>query len=568
MNSVKARPSNILLVAITRMGDMLQATPTIVGLKRQYPGARISVMIEKQFASICEGIPGIDQIIEIDLALVCQCLHREGPGIVDAYRYLDGIVSNLRSQDFDMCMNMSSSAYTALLLRMLNVKDNRGWTADDEGYRILENPWTMLFAAFIYHSNREYNSINLVDIFRCSADVTQHPHRLVYDVPERTAGFAEKFLADEGLGNDGPLIAIQAGASQEKRQWSPARFAKVAELLIEQLNARIVWTGSRSEAPILEAILTHFRHPRMVSAVGKTDLAQLAALLKSSRLLITGDTGPMHLSVAVGTPVVALFLASAFCFETGPYGPGNIVMQPQVGCNPCNPNVPCTRPDCHEQISPELVTYLTKLRLEHEDQELLAVSISAQVADPRETTIYVTAFDEEGFLEFVPLNGIAARKGYAEQYYETARAAHRLLWKSQFGFAKDDHIPAASVQELESINGLGEAIALAEQGKAAIDELLRVIHDPKMPARRLGELNAALLTLDRQLENTGLEHSVLGAVIRMFIMEKENLRGDDPLMLASRTKELYDSLRQRCERFGSFFRHFAGKSQSPLRILQ
>lgn len=557
MNYEKAKPSNILLVAITRMGDMLQATPMIAGLKQQYPDAKLTVLIEKQFQSICEGIKGIDSVLPIDLALVCQCLARERDGIVDAYKYLEEMIEDLRAREFDFCINMASSAYTALLLKILNIKDNRGWVSDEEGFRIISNPWTMLFAAFIYHSNRDYNSINLVDIFRCSADVYKHPHSLVYDVPERAQGFAEKFLESEGLAGEGPIIAIQAGASQEKRQWLPQRFAFLARELIEKLNARLIFTGSKSELKIIDAIFTHYRHPQMVCAAGKTDLGELAALLKKADVLITGDTGPMHLAVAVGTPVVSLFLASALCFETGPYGPGNVVLQPQVGCNPCNPNLPCSRPDCHDQVSPLLVFHMTKLRLEKSDEELVRVSIPKEIANPKDVAVFVTTFDEDNFLEFRNVNGFAPRKDFPAMYFQAARETYRYLWKSEFGFkAAGTEIEDRLTTMPSAIQGIPELMELSKLGRDLLSELNNLILDPHSPPRRLGEVNAQLSEIDRQIENIGLRNSLLGALIRMFIMEKENMRGDDPLQLSRKMGDLYGTLEYRSEKFGKLFNYY------------
>ncbi|MCB0359030.1 MAG: glycosyltransferase family 9 protein, partial [Bdellovibrionales bacterium] len=351
---------NILIVAITRMGDLLQASPTIVGMRREYPHARITVLVDKQFSSICRGIPGIDELYETDLAMIVRGLHREGDGLVDAYDYLTEIIEDLKARHFDYCLNMASSGYTALLIGMLNIPESRGWTSDAEGFRIIANPWSRIFAAFVYHSNRLYNSLNLVDILRCAAGVTQHPHRLMYEVNDADRQHIAEFLRP--LGTEGPLLALQAGASQGKRQWAPARFARLLKALVEEQNARIVLTGSKSESHIADAILSFYNSPRILNGVGKTNLGQLGALLEQAEVLVTGDTGPMHLAVAVGTPVVALFLASALCFETGPYGEGNIVIQPQITCNPCNPNFACARPDCHEQVTPELVAELVRLR--------------------------------------------------------------------------------------------------------------------------------------------------------------------------------------------------------------
>lgn len=547
----------ILLVAITRMGDLLQASPTIVGLKAENPGAHLTVLVDRQFAAICRGIPGIDEIYEIDMSIMFRAIKREKDGIVDAYRYLDTFVRDLKSRNFDYCLNISSSGYTALLLKMLEIKDSRGWISDEQGFRLISNPWAMLFAAFVYHSNRDYNSINIVDIFRCSAGVREHPRRLVFEVAEEAKDFPDSLLGEVSTA-EGPLVCVQVGASQEKRQWSPARFAYLVRMLVEQLNARVVLTGAKSEIPITERVLSIYSTPRVVNAAGRTNLDQLGALLERADVLITGDTGPMHLAVAVGTPVVALFLASALCFETGPYSTGNFVMQPQIGCNPCNPNFSCARPDCHDQISPELVFALTKARLEVPIGEEHRINLPTELADPKQVAVYLTGFDEHGFLEFRPMVSGSVRNGYPSGYYDAARIAYRRLWKEEFERLKADGstaqppLPVLNGAADQLLTGIAEAKELAQRGVDLTNELMRLIDDLHSPPRLLGEVGNAIEKNIREIEEVGLSYPVLGALVRVFIMEKENMRGDDARILASEMKELYRRLESRGEKFKTF----------------
>ncbi len=553
-------PKNILVVAITRMGDMLQASPTLMGLKKQHPDATITVLIEKNFASICDGLPGIDVVYPIDLSLVVQALARDGEGIIDAYKYFNDVLSELKEKKFDRCINMASSAYTAVLLKLLNVKDNRGWNSDDEGFRIIENPWAMLFAAFVYHSNRDFNSINLVDILRASSGVSDHPRSLKYNVKDEAKDNVVKFFESKSIKlGERPLIAIQAGASQGKRQWLPSKFGFLAKLLIEECGATVVLTGSKSEKNISDAIMQHYSHAQLVSAVGETNLNELAALLDASDILVTGDTGTMHLAVAVGTPVVALFLASALAYETGPYSEGNFILQPQIHCNPCNPNLPCSRPDCHDQISPQLVSFLTKKRMEMTTEQAMAFKITADIADPKEVAIYCSFFDEDGFIDLKPLNGTHGRKGFSAEFYQAARDSYRRLWKSEFGRElgiKELSSPVkngwAAKGEIES--KLSEIIGICSEAQDRVSKLEAYIRDPRATARDLGDANLEIIRTDRALEDIGLSYGSIGALVRMFVMERENIRGDDPIQLTASTKQLYRNLSRRSLLFWERYR--------------
>jgi len=557
---MKNSRNNICVVAITRLGDMLQASPTFEGFKRENPNCKVTVVIDKQFARICTGLPGVDEVYMLDLSMIVRCLARGGDGVVEAYRAVDQMVRDLREKNFDYVLNMSSSPYTALMLKMIDAPENRGWMADEEGFRLITDPWAMLFAAFVFHSNREYNGMNLVDILRCSAGVREHPMHLVYTPTAEERETMSAKLKELGVPGEGPLVAIQAGASQEKRQWPPAHFAKLVQQLIEQLNARVLFVGASSEAWILEDVRKRYDHPKIFSAMGKTTFGELAAVLEQVDVLVTGDTGPMHMAVAVGRPVVALFLASALCFETGPYSAGNLVIQPQISCNPCNPNFPCARPDCHGQITPELVAHLVQLRLSTPKGSEASIKLAPQFKNQQEAAIYCTEFDEDGFLRFRLLGGAATREGEVPRYYAAARESYRALWKEEFDgipyvkLMTDPKMPTPRPHP--SLAGVDEAIELTNQGCALLDQLRKLVRDPSSPVQALKEVNARVQEIDKKIEEVGLSHPILGALIRIFLMEKENLRGDDILKLASETGELYSRLARRGKRFAHLFEHF------------
>lgn len=556
-----SKPKEILLVAITRLGDLLQASPTVAGLKKEHPNCRITVVVDSNFSAICRGIPGIDRIVETELAAIVKALRRGPKGIVEAYQFVDELVEDLKQTHFDFALNISSSGYTALLMTLVGIDDRRGWVADAEGCRLITNPWSVLFAAYVYHQNRDFNAINIVDSFRCVAGVKEHPKRLQYNIPSDAETFVEEFLMSKKIAGDGPLICLQPGASQQKRQWAPAYIAKLINLLIENLDARVVLTGAKGEKDIADTLLSLVNDPHVVSAVGETNLDQLASLLSEAELLVTGDTGPMHMSVAVGTPVVAVFLASALCFETGPYGPGNIVIQPQIDCNPCNPNFPCSRPDCHDQISPELVAYLTKLRIDLSDESLNEFAIPQTVANPSQVGVYVTEFDEDGFLDFKRLNGFGDRRGRDETVSIRVKKAYKEVWKREFGAklapVESNASNSKGLGRLQTspdfMLALNEIDQLVENGKGLISELQSLISDVKSPPARLGEVSGQIEIIDKKIEEVGLSNPELGVLTRVFVMEKQNMRGSDPSLVASELETLYESLARRSQLFEQFY---------------
>jgi ADP-heptose:LPS heptosyltransferase len=538
----------VLLVNITRLGDMLQATPTIAGIKRENPDCHTTVLVEKQFADICHILPNIDRVVSIDLGFTCRSLAAEQSGVIDAYQYVSELVDELRDESFDYCLNMSSSAYTALLLKLLKIPRTGGWTADEEGYRVIESEWARLFATSVHYQNRQYNSLNLVDVFRCSADVEDHPQKLLVNIEPDAERYAQEMIRNAGFTNYGPLIAVQAGASQAKRQWSPSLFVEMVKILDKEYNARIILTGSPKEIAIVQPILDGCNSPNVFSAVGKTSIPQLAALLKECEVLVTGDTGPMHISVAAGTPVVAMFLASAYGFETGPYSAGNIVLQPVIGCGPCNPNKPCSRPDCHETISPRLIAQLAMARAAGE-----VTHVSREQADPRHVMVYRSEFDQYGFCDLKAINSPSGDS------FARYRSAYRKLWLHDLGGYDVPSEPRARAKQSmlgvldAGVEGLQEIANCAQKGQELMGRLKELILDVRAPGSALQRINNEISALDRSIEELGFHYDPIGSLAKMFLFAKENLTGSDPLALASQMDSVYGDLNRRCAKFSQFY---------------
>lgn len=535
--------NRVLLVNITRLGDMLQATPTIAGMKSENPNCKITVLVEKQFEDVCHNIPNIDEVMSLDLGMTVRSLAREGDGIIDAYEYVSDFVDELRQKNFDYCLNMSSSAYTALLLKLVGISRNGGWTADEEGYRVIQSDWAKLFATSVFHQNRQFNSLNLVDVFRCSADVEQHPNHLLININDTAEESAAKLISQANFQGTGPIIALQAGASQEKRQWATEQFIKLGKILVEKLKARLILVGTNKELSIIEPIKQGINSDNVFIAAGKTSIPELSALLKKCDILITGDTGTMHMSVAVGTPVIAMFLASAFAYETGPYSEGNIILQPVIGCGPCNPNKPCAKTDCHLSIQPELVAELTRLRLERDFTEL-----PNNFVDAKQVIVYRSYFDQHGFYNLQALT-----PNFTDAYSKY-RDSYRKLWLDDLAglpSQREEKGTALTVIK-DSLEGIDAVRQGALEGKRLISQLVNCIQDINAPARVFSELNQRLSELDRQLEGLGFHFGYLGPLTRMFVFAKENLSGTEPLDLASQMGRVYEDLYRRCDKLESY----------------
>ncbi|MDX1764300.1 MAG: glycosyltransferase family 9 protein, partial [bacterium] len=146
------------------------------------------------------------------------------------------------------------------------------------------------------------------------------------------------------------------------KRWPVARFAELADLLVERLAARVLIVGDERERALGARLAAAMKRPA-VDLCGKLNLLELAALLQESDLMVTNDTGPMHLSAAVGTPVVALF-GPTRPSRYGPYGPEgfHVSLQGRASCSPCT-RFDCGERTCMNDIAPGQVLEKVASRL-------------------------------------------------------------------------------------------------------------------------------------------------------------------------------------------------------------
>ena len=132
----------------------------------------------------------------------------------------------------------------------------------------------------------------------------------------------------------GPLIGIQCGAKRHANRWMPERFIALGQALVSELDARLVFTGSEGEKPLIESIIQGIGQG-CTNLVGQTTIPELAALANLCDCFVSNDTGTMHVVASTGKPVVAIFSARDHAHRWYPYGPQHIVLRHNPECSPC-----------------------------------------------------------------------------------------------------------------------------------------------------------------------------------------------------------------------------------------
>ena len=333
-------PQRILLLRLERIGDLVMALPGIAAVRALAPAARIELVVGSWNATLAGAIPAVDRVHTLD----AQWLARDGGGL--GLPLLLRAASVWRRNRYDLAINFEPDVRSNLLIAAAGAR----WTA---GYRSAGGG-PLLDEALDYDptSHTAENARRLVEtVFAATAPPQVGP---LIGIPSEQIERARILLG----GARRPIVAMHVSGGRPVKQWDPARFADVARRLVAARQATILLTGSVADRPLIAQVTRELPPGAAIDATGEADLLTLAALLDTAELLVTGDTGPMHIAAAIGTPIVAVFGPSD-PRRYAPRGPLDRVIRVDLPCAPCNrirlPPARCTGviPDCLALISPD-----------------------------------------------------------------------------------------------------------------------------------------------------------------------------------------------------------------------
>lgn len=518
----------VLIVNLTRFGDLLQTSPTIASLKRRHPDAHVTLMAEKNFADVCDDIPGIDRVYRAELDGFGRLMLEGGSQLLEAYRYVERVVAELRAERFDLALNYSSSKMSAVFMGLLEIPDVRGWSMTPDGLRIIRHPWSRLFATMCL--NRRVATFNLVDYYCAMTDTIADTRRLHYVVRPAAAARGAELLAAAGIAGDDRVIALQLGASRAIRQWPTASFTALGRALAAA-GFRIMVIGGGGDRALGDTVVEGIGDAA-VNTCGRTGVGELGAILARAEALITGDTGPMHMAVAVGTPVIGLFFGPASPFDTGPYGEDHLVLHTGAPCAPCEHVITCLDPFCRDELAPDAVAAVVLARLGGDWDRLGA--LARELAPAR---LYRTGFDADGRFLATALGAPPRRREDALRDAYRATFLHVL---------EDVPLPEPRPAALD-LGPFAALAGLARDGMARAAQLAKVARATRPRIAELERMGRELEVLDEALAEHGATHPDTTVLTQMFTFGKENLEGDDVATLAVWTARLYRDLARGAE---------------------
>ncbi|HEX5159983.1 MAG TPA: lipopolysaccharide heptosyltransferase II [Ktedonobacterales bacterium] len=336
----------ILVVRVDLLGDTVLTTPAIAALRRGYPKAQIDILVQESTASVLAGERDIAHVITYNP----QVLRQKG-----GWRSALQLLVRLRRARYDIAVSVSGDI-SSILTRLSGARRTVGYGGEAYPY-MLTDPVAGRRYAVAQHETRY-----VLALAEAAGGILEEEYarpRLHVLPKERQEMTAMLRLARARFGRTGPIVAMHAGARNgQAKRWPTRHFAALADQLAEELDALVVVTGAPNEAPLAREIARTARYP-LLNISGKTTLPQLIAILAESDVLVTGDSGPMHIACAVETPVVVMHGPTDPALS-GPSAPDAIILRHKLWCAPCydaSSTAECRfgNPICMKAIAPRMV---------------------------------------------------------------------------------------------------------------------------------------------------------------------------------------------------------------------
>jgi ADP-heptose:LPS heptosyltransferase len=365
---------NVLLVRLDNLGDVLLTTPAFHAVKTSLPEASLTLLASPIGAQVAALDPDIQETIVYSSPWMdpwnklSQDSVREQQMIVQIReRHFDGVIifTSFRQSPLP-------AAYLCYLADIpLRVAAS------------IDGPGSLLTTRHKHPERMMHEVERGLDLVGAIGMYTDD-RSLVLKVPNEALATVRQILVDtSGLStlNNGPLVVVHPGCTMPARTYPWEMYVEVIDLLVEQLGALVIVTGAEDERPLVAQVLEHVHpanreHTRAMAGV--LSFSELCALIKLADMTITNNTGPMHISAAVKTPVIALFALTNPPEQWGPWQVLHRQMYHDVPCRICYSRVCSYQHECLRLVSPYIVVnaateLLSEVRVSHEHAQEVAL---------------------------------------------------------------------------------------------------------------------------------------------------------------------------------------------------
>lgn len=338
---------NILVVRTDKIGDIVLTLPVAGILKKQFPGAKITFLVQEYTKPLVEQCSDIDEVLS---------LKREGSKILFSEN-----IKMLKNHNFDLCITVSPKFKLALILKFAGIKTRIG-----TGYRW----YSFLFNKKIYEHRKtaerhelEYNA-RLLTPLDIKPEVSSESVEFNIQTSKETDSKVKQLLLDKKIDLSKKCVIIHPGSGGSAVDWPQSRFLELTRQMAQELDINILVTGLETEKSLCEKLVVS---QNVYNLAGKFDLSEMISVIGFSEMMIANSTGPIHIAAAMKKIAVGFYPKIRVCSKErwGPYTDKKFVFEPE-NCSIEHNRKLCEENDCMRSINSEQVFEKIKNLLEGE----------------------------------------------------------------------------------------------------------------------------------------------------------------------------------------------------------
>jgi ADP-heptose:LPS heptosyltransferase len=296
------------VITLSNIGDVILTTPVVDALKKNFPQAKISLLVGPRAKEVFANDGSLRELIIYDKQL--------------SVREKFKLIALLRSRKFDLVIDLRNTLFP-LFLGARYKTSSLGINPD------------------LHQADRHLRKL-------AQLGIEAERGAPYFSVPQEAEDYAKRIWQEFNL-SSGLVVAIAPGAKSHTKRWTEQGFCLLAKKILSEKKAMVIFVGDEQDKEITGRILAQLKEPA-IDLTGKTNLSQLAAILKRCNLLITNDSAPMHLAWALGVPVVAIFGPTDWQ-RYAPRSKNCIVIRKELACAPCKKALCRFQHECMQLVS-------------------------------------------------------------------------------------------------------------------------------------------------------------------------------------------------------------------------
>lgn len=318
------KPINkILIIRLSSMGDIILTLPVVEALKKEYPDSEIIFLCKKKYESLLLDHPQIDQVMEFDP-------QGDQKGINGLLR----LINELKALKFDVILDLHSNLRSFFIRNLLPAE-----------FKIKYNKRRLARLSMVYLKTFKVKSRHTLDCYMESLQklgIKSESKILRFYLNEKNEAWANKFLSENGWNGERILLGMAPGARWNTKKWDKEKFASVVEMLSQRSPLDVVLFGDKNDTDTISWIGRELsrkastkKNPRIILCVDFS-FNQVAGVLQMCDVLVTNDSGLMHLASFLKVPVVAIFGPTHPGLGFSPLGQDSMVITINEKCSPCS----------------------------------------------------------------------------------------------------------------------------------------------------------------------------------------------------------------------------------------